>query len=74
MEFRWLINRMHIYHRQITAAKKDTVIKQITLMGEIATTEIAETEQMETTRTMTKEVSMVAWMLGRNGAFSRLYF
>ncbi len=73
MEFRWLINIMHIYHRQITAAKKDTVIKQITLMGEIATTEIAETEQMAT-RTMTKEVSMVAWMLGRNGAFSRLYF
>ena len=73
MEFRWLINIMHIYHRQITAAKKDTVIKQITLMGEIATTEIAKTAEMAT-RTMTKEVSMVAWMLGRNGAFSRLYF
>ena len=63
----------------MTAAKKeDTVIKQMTLLiGEIEmiatmTTEIAEITGVAT-RTMTKEVK-VAWMLGRNGAFSRLHF
>jgi hypothetical protein len=67
---------MHIYHLEMTAAKKeDTVIKQMTLIGEIeiaTMTEIAEITGVAT-RTMTKEVK-VAWMLGRNGAFSRLYF
>ena len=61
-----------------TAKKEDTVIKQMTLLiGEIeiatmTVTEIAEITGVAT-RTMTKEVK-VAWMLGRNGAFSRLHF